>query len=84
MLAEDCDRCTVRYPGIPFSADGVPMIKKMIFASVGAASLVAFLSILDLSLKVPFAGYSLTLDITFLISSAIIGCLGWDAYRDNC
>lgn len=60
------------------------MIKKMIFASVGAASLVALLSILDLSLKVPFAGYSLTLDITFLISSAIIGYLGWEAYRDNC
>jgi len=60
------------------------MIKKMIFGSVGAAGLVALLSILDLSLKVPFAGYSLTLDITFLISSAIIGYLGWDAYRDNC
>lgn len=60
------------------------MIKKMIFASMGVAGLVALLSILDLSFKFPFAGYSLTLDITFLISAAITGYLSWDAYRDNC
>lgn len=60
------------------------MIKKMIFASMGAAGLVALLSILDLSVKFPFAGYSLALDIIFLITSAIIGYLGWEAYRENC
>jgi len=60
------------------------MIRKMIFASMGAAGLVALLSILDLSFKFPFAGYSLALDINFLITSAIIGYLGWDAFRDNC
>jgi len=59
------------------------MIKKMIFFSIGVASLVALLAILDLSVKFPFAGYSLTLDILFLITSAIIGYLSWDAYRDN-
>ncbi len=59
------------------------MIKRMIFFSIGVASLVALLSILDLSVKFPFAGHSLTLDILFLISSAIIGYLSWDAYRDN-
>lgn len=59
------------------------MAKKMIFASLGVAGLVALLSILDLTVKFPFAGYSLLLDICFLISSAIIGYLGWDAYRDN-
>lgn len=60
------------------------MIKKTIFASMGAAGLVALLSILDLSVKFPFAGYSLALDIIYLITSAIIGYLGWDAYRENC
>lgn len=60
------------------------MMKKMIFASVGVAGLVALLSILDLSVKFPFAGYSVALDIMFLVTSAIIGYLGWDAYRDNC
>lgn len=60
------------------------MIKTMIFASVGVAGMVALLSILDLSVKFPFAGYSLALDIIFLITSAIIGYLGWDAYREKC
>ena len=59
------------------------MNKKMIFASAGVAGLVACLSILDLLVKFPFAGYSLTLDITFLISAAIIGYLSWEAYREN-
>ena len=60
------------------------MTKKMIFASMGAAGIVALMSILDLSVKFPFAGYSLMLDISFLISSVIIGYLAWDAYRENC
>jgi hypothetical protein len=58
------------------------MTNKMIFASAGAAGLVAFLSILDMAVKFPFAGYSLTFDILFLITSAIVGYLSWDAYRD--
>jgi hypothetical protein len=59
------------------------MIKKMIFASMGIAGLVAVLSILDLSLKWPFAGYSLTLDILLLVASAIIGYLSWETFREN-
>lgn len=59
------------------------MIKKMIFTSMGAAGLVAALSILDLSLKFPFAGYSTTLDILLLVASAIIGYLSWETYREN-
>jgi hypothetical protein len=59
------------------------MIKKMIFASMGIAGLVALLSILDLSLKFPFAGYSLPLDIMLLVASAIVGYLSWDTYREN-
>ena len=59
------------------------MIKNMIYASAGVAGLVAFLSILDMSVKFPFAGYSMTFDIIYLISSVILGYLSWDAYRDN-
>lgn len=60
------------------------MLKNMIYASWGVAGLVAILSILDITIKFPFAGYSLTLDIMYFVTSAIIGYLGWDAYRDNC
>lgn len=61
------------------------MIKKMIFASMGIAGLVAVLSILDLSVAAlaPFAGYSMTLDILLLVASAIIGYLSWETYREN-
>jgi hypothetical protein len=59
------------------------MIKKMIFGSMIAAGLVAALSILDLSIQFPFAGYSLTLDILLLVASAIIGYLSWETYREN-
>lgn len=60
------------------------MLKNMIYASWGGAGVVAILSILDISIKFPFAGHSLTLDIMFIVTSVIIGYLGWDAYRDNC
>jgi len=59
------------------------MIKRMIFGSMGIAGLVAVLSILDLSLSIPFAGYSMTLDILLLVASAIIGYLSWETYREN-
>jgi hypothetical protein len=55
----------------------------MIFASMGVAGFVAFLAIVDLSLKFPFAGYSPTLDILLLVASAIIGYLSWETYREN-
>ena len=50
---------------------------------MGIAGLVALLSILDLSLNFPFAGYSLPLDIMLLVASAIIGYLSWETYREN-
>ena len=59
------------------------MTKKMIFASVGMAGLVALLAILDLALKFPFAGYSMTLDILFLVAALIVLYMGWETYREN-
>ena len=60
------------------------MDKNLIDASIGVACRVGSLSILDLSVGFPFAGYSRTLDITFLVSSAVLGYLSWDSYRENC
>lgn len=59
------------------------MIKKMIFASMGVSGVVALLSILDLSVQFPFAGYSLALDIMLLVASVIVGYLSWETYREN-
>jgi len=55
--------------------------KNLVFASFGAAGLVSVLAIIDLITKFPFAG-SMLMDILFLISSAIVGYLAWDAYKD--
>ncbi len=55
--------------------------KNLVFGSFAAAGGVALLSLLDLVLKVPFAG-SVTMDILFILSAAIVGYLGWDAYKD--
>jgi len=59
------------------------MTKNMIFGSVGAAGLVALLSILDMAVKVPFGGYSLLTDILFLVGSLIVLYMGWESYREN-
>jgi hypothetical protein len=55
--------------------------KNLIFGSFFVAGLVAVLSLLDVVLKWPFAGY-LVMDILFILSAGIVGYLGWDAYRD--
>lgn len=55
--------------------------KNLVFASFGAAGLVAALAIVDIATKFPFAG-STTMDILFLVSSAIVGYLAWDAFKD--
>jgi hypothetical protein len=59
------------------------MTKRLIFFAIGAAGVVALLAVLDLSLKFPFGGYSLFLDISFLVAAAIVLFLGWDTYREN-
>ncbi len=59
------------------------MTKKLIFSAMGAAGLVALLSILDLSLKVPFGGYSMAMDILYLVAAAIVLFMGWETYREN-
>lgn len=58
------------------------MTKKMIFGSMGAAGLVALACIADLAVKTPFGGYSMTMDIMFLIAAGIIIYMGYDTYRE--
>lgn len=55
--------------------------KNLIFGSFGIAGFVAILALLDMILGVPFAR-SMTMDILFLLSAAIVGYLGWDAFKD--
>ena len=69
-------------PGFSASEDG-RMAKNLIFGSMAVAGIVAGLSILDLSLKVPFGGYSLAMDILYLVAAAIVLFMGWETYREN-
>ncbi|RPI81769.1 MAG: hypothetical protein EHM42_10190 [Planctomycetaceae bacterium] len=59
------------------------MTKNMIFGSMATAGVVALAAILDMAIKVPFGGYSLVMDILYLLAAGIVLYLGWDAYRDN-
>ena len=54
--------------------------KNLVLGSLAAAGIVALMALLDLVLQLPFAGSKL-MDIMFLLSSAIVGYLGWDAYK---
>ena len=58
--------------------------KKMVIGSLVVAGLVALAAICDLVLGVPFSGseHTRTMDVLFIIAAAIVGYLGWDAYRD--
>ncbi len=47
-------------------------IRRLLIASAIAAGIVALLSVLDLIVGVPFAGYSMVMDIMFLVSAALI------------
>lgn len=55
--------------------------KKLVIGSMSVAGLVAFLSVLDLILKIPFNG-QMMFDIMMLVSAAIVGFMAWEAYRE--
>lgn len=55
--------------------------KNLVFGSFFIAGFVAILALLDIFLSIPFAGSKL-MDIMFVLSAAVVGYLGWDAYRD--
>jgi len=55
--------------------------KKMIIGSMVAAGLVAVAAAADLAMGFPFAGH-VVMDITFLVSAALVMYLGYDAYKE--
>jgi hypothetical protein len=56
--------------------------KRMIIGSLAAAGVVALLSVLDLIMGIPFAGFSVLMDILFIVAAALVAFLAWDAYKD--
>jgi hypothetical protein len=55
--------------------------KNLVYLSFGAAGVVGALCLLDMATGIPFAR-QMTFDILFLLSSAVVGYLAWDAYKD--
>jgi len=59
------------------------MTKNMIFAAMGAAGLVALAAIADVALKMPFGGYSIVMDVLYLLGAAVVLYMGYDTFRDQ-
>lgn len=58
------------------------MSKAMTIAGMVVAGLIGLIFAMDLAVGIPFGGVSPVMDIGALISSAILGYLSWDAFRD--
>lgn len=55
--------------------------KNTIIISWSVSGLVAILALLDIFTESPFAGQT-TMDIMFLVCAALVGYMGYDAYKD--
>ena len=55
--------------------------KLLVQLSMGAAGLVALITVLDLAIGVPF-GRAMVFDVMFVISAALVLYLGWESYRE--
>lgn len=58
------------------------MNKNVVYGAMGAAGLVALLAILDMALKIPFGGFSMTMDILYTVAALVVLYMGWDTTRD--
>jgi len=61
---------------------GISMEKWLCWVSMGVAGVLLLLFVMDLALGFPFSRVSLVVDILGVVVSAIVGYLGWDAYKD--
>lgn len=61
---------------------GLFMEKALCWGAIGVAGLLLILFLLDLILKIPFGGVSLTVDIMSMLACGIVLYLAWDAMRD--
>ena len=55
--------------------------KALVQVSMAAAGAVAFATVLDMALGIPF-GRAMLFDILFIISAAMVLYLGWESYRE--
>lgn len=58
------------------------MTKNVILGSMGVCGLVALASLVDIFTSVPFGGFSIVMDVMFIIGAAIITYMGWETYRE--
>ena len=58
------------------------MEKWMCWGAMGISGVLLAAFLLDLVMKTPFGGLSLTVDILGLLASGLILYLGWDAFKD--
>ncbi|MCA8994990.1 MAG: hypothetical protein KDA69_21550 [Planctomycetaceae bacterium] len=57
--------------------------KRVVIASMIVAGVVALAAVLDLSIGLPFGRkHTMVMDILFILSSAIVGYLAYDSYKD--
>lgn len=58
--------------------------KKMVFASMAVAVLVAVAAVCDMVIGIPFGGsdHTFLMDILFIVSAAIVGYLAWDSMKE--
>jgi hypothetical protein len=64
------------------AAKGLSMGKGLCWGSLGVAGLMLLLFILDIALRFPFGGLSVTSDVFGILASAILIYLSWDTLRD--
>lgn len=62
-------------------AKGLAMEKWLCWATMGVSGLMLALFLMDLFLRVPFAGHPVV-DILAAAASGLILYLGWDAFQD--
>lgn len=57
-------------------------MKRLLIGAIAIAGGVALISLADLIAGIPFSRSSIMMDILFLLSSLIVGYMGWESYRE--
>ena len=63
--------------------EGASMEKWLCLTSMAIAGIVLIAFVLDLVLKLPFGGLSITVDIVTILAAGLIGYLGWESFREQ-
>jgi hypothetical protein len=73
---------TGRHPPDFEALKGTPMEKWLCWVAMGTAGGLLILFILDLVMQFPFRGLNTVVNILGILACALVGYLGWDAYKD--